>query len=205
MFAQQCLLEKTTLSYKMVSLESFERVTENYKIHPDMTDVKALPELLHGDQIRLKQILINLTKNALKFTKHGTIHILTAFDRVGQLLKVQIIDSGKGIAEAEMKSLFTMFGKLERTADINQEGIGMGLWIVKKLVQGCLGTLNIKSQGVNTGASFIFTMRMTKNEQTVHQNSMQKIPLKDSQPWDSRISRMEEAEEEDGLSWIRSD
>ena len=53
-----------------------------------------------------------------------------------------------------------MFGKLERTADMNQEGIGMGLCICKKLVQGCHGTMNIKSLGINQGTSFLFTMRM---------------------------------------------
>jgi len=44
MFAQQCVLEKTRLSYKMVSMESFDKVFENYMIHPDMTDELLLPD-----------------------------------------------------------------------------------------------------------------------------------------------------------------
>ena len=56
-----------------------------------------LPEQLEGDQLRLKQILINLIKNALKFTIGGTVRILVAFDEKDESIKVAIVDNGKGI------------------------------------------------------------------------------------------------------------
>ena len=60
-----------------------------------------------------------------------------------------------------MTRLFNMFGKLKRTAAMNSEGIGMGLMICKKLVEGNGGELIVKSRGENLGSSFIFSMRMS--------------------------------------------
>ena len=65
-----------------------------------------------GDHIRLKQILINLTKNALKFCQNGVITIRVAYDVELELLKVHIIDTGKGINSKDRTKLFKAFGKL---------------------------------------------------------------------------------------------
>ena len=89
----------------------------------------ALPKYLYGDKLRLKQILINLVKNAFKFTKQGLVSLVATYDEQVELLKVHVIDTGKGIAELDISKLFKMFGKLRRTAEINSEGIGMGLMI----------------------------------------------------------------------------
>ena len=111
--------------------------------------------------MRLKQVLINLIKNALKFTNDGEVKIFMAYDKIQQELQVQCVDTGKGISEDEMTRLFSMFGKLKRTAEMNSEGIGMGLMICKKLIEGNGGKLIVKSRGENMGSSFIFTMRMS--------------------------------------------
>ena len=58
-----------------------------------------LPNYLYGDKLRLKQILINLVKNALKFTKKGHIKLIAAYDESAKMLRVHIIDNGKGIAQ----------------------------------------------------------------------------------------------------------
>ena len=58
-----------------------------------------------------------------------------AFDEAEQMLKVHIVDNGNGIREEDIVRLFSMFGKLRRTAEMNHEGIGMGLMICQKLVQ----------------------------------------------------------------------
>ena len=89
---------------------------------------------LVGEEVRLKQVLINLIKNALKFTKKGWIKIIVAYDYNEKMLKVHIFDSGKGIKQEELNKLFTKFGKLRRTAEMNSEGIGLGLMICKELV-----------------------------------------------------------------------
>ena len=75
--------------------------------------------------------------------------MLASYDPNEQNIIVQVIDTGCGIANSEKEKLFKQFGKLERTSSINQEGIGMGLVICKKIVEGCLGTLTVNSRGEN--------------------------------------------------------
>jgi len=62
------------------------------------TNNEELPPFLRGDQIRLQQVLVNLTKNALKFSRGRPIRILAAYDAEAQLLCVQVADEGKGLA-----------------------------------------------------------------------------------------------------------
>ena len=68
--------------------------------------------MLIGDLRRLKQVLINLVKNAKKFTPKGKIDIIAAYDYVDENLHVQVKDTGRGIAEEDLQKLFTRFGKL---------------------------------------------------------------------------------------------
>ena len=60
----------------------------------------------------MKQILINLVQNALKFTFRGKIRIIAAFDAENELLKVHVVDTGKGIMKEDIGKIFNMFGKL---------------------------------------------------------------------------------------------
>ena len=74
-------------------------------------------------------------KNALKFCRGGKIRVIMAFDDAQEMLKVHIVDTGKGILQEDIERLFELFGKLLRTAKMNSEGIGMGLMICKNLVE----------------------------------------------------------------------
>ena len=75
---------------------------------------------------------------------------------------VHIEDSGAGIAQEDIPKLFTRFGKLHRTAEMNSSGIGLGLLIVKQIVESCQGDIIAESEGVDKGSLFIFSMRMDK-------------------------------------------
>ena len=89
-----------------------------------------LPFLI-GDEKRLRQVLINLVKNALKFTRQqGSVIVIPYYDPYTEMLTVDVRDTGVGIAEEDLPQLFTRFGKLHRTATMNSEGIGLGLTIV---------------------------------------------------------------------------
>ncbi len=65
-----------------------------------------IPEVLEGDELRLKQILINLVKNALKFTINGFIWIYMAYDSENGLIKIHVVDTGKGIKPGDHAKLF---------------------------------------------------------------------------------------------------
>lgn len=75
--------------------------------------------------------MINLIKNAIKFTSRGEITIKACYNESIGKLVVHISDTGAGIAKEDIPKLFTMFGKLQSTANMNNEGIGLGLTIVK--------------------------------------------------------------------------
>ena len=79
---------------------------------------------------------------------------------------MHVVDTGKGIKESEMERLFSMFGKLLRTADMNSEGIGMGLMICKNLVELNGGEISVHSDGEDRGATFTFEMKMTLPRET---------------------------------------
>mmetsp|Transcript_15798 Transcript_15798/g.21381 ORF Transcript_15798/g.21381 Transcript_15798/m.21381 type:complete len:83 (+) Transcript_15798:198-446(+) len=81
------------------------------------------------------QVLINLLKNALKFTNSGSIKIEAAYDAYQTMFYVKVHDTGVGIDSEDMPSLFRKFGKLQRTAEMNSQGIGLGLTIVKRIVE----------------------------------------------------------------------
>ena len=79
-------------------------------------------------------MLVNLTKNALKFSYKTPITLRASYDDKNELLKVKVVDTGRGICETDIHRLFKLFGKLERTANENVEGIGMGLTICKRII-----------------------------------------------------------------------
>ena len=108
----------------------------------------------------MKQVLINLVKNAKKFTPKGTIEILAAYDYEEGCLYVHVKDTGKGIAEEDLRKLFTRFGKLQRTALANSEGIGLGLNIVRTIIEKAGGSINVHSDGVDKGSTFYFRIPM---------------------------------------------
>ena len=119
-----------------------------------------LPQQLEGDQLRLQQILINLTKNGFKFAQGGKVRIYMAYSPIDELLRVHVKDNGRGIKKDDMHKLFNMFGKLRRTAAQNNDGIGMGLMISKNLIEINGGTISVHSDGEEEGSVFSFTMRM---------------------------------------------
>eukprot|EP00347_Sterkiella_histriomuscorum_P003777 403362985 len=93
------------------------------------------PVQLYLDEQRTKQILLNLLQNSLKFTFQGYIKVIANYDESEQILLVSVQDTGIGIQKEDRAKLFQLFGKLEKTAQINTSGIGLGLSICKTIVE----------------------------------------------------------------------
>ena len=102
---------------------------------------------LNGDVRRFQQVLINLVKNAIKFTFGGQIDIRASYSFQDRSIIVQVKDTGVGILAEDFSKLFTKFGKLQRTASINNEGIGLGLMICKSIVDKSGGHIQVESLG----------------------------------------------------------
>ena len=142
-FEQQAKVQQSTISLEVVhnllippsaSPDPYIQVHDNFS--------GTLPEKLLGDHIRLKQVLVNLIKNALKFSYKKWVQIKVCYNTYSQQLVVHVVDDGRGIKETEIENLFRLFGKLdEHDADrpVNSEGIGMGLYICKQIVDNTGG------------------------------------------------------------------
>ena len=101
-----------------------------------------------------------MVKNSLKFTVKGQITILASYNNSSRNLIVHVVDTGAGIAHEDLDKLFSKFGKLHRTANMNHEGIGLGLTIVKQIVEKSGGKVNVHSEGIGKGSTFVFNMCM---------------------------------------------
>jgi PAS domain S-box-containing protein len=111
-----------------------------------------LPDILTGDEKRLRQIITNLVNNSLKFTETGsvTVHIYRAEP---QQWAIQVADTGPGIASAAQPQIFDAFWQIDNTLTGKQKGYGLGLSIVKQLTTLMGGEISLKSE-VGRGSTF---------------------------------------------------
>ncbi len=146
MFKMQAQMVNTSISHKVVLPIHLKDGIDHGYDEIESTNFE-LPETLYGDELRLKQVLINLVKNALKFTYKGQVKMYIAYDEVAQILSVNVVDNGKGITAEEIPNLFQKFGKLKRTAEDNHGGIGLGLLICQSIVRANGGSISVHSKG----------------------------------------------------------
>lgn len=116
-----------------------------------------LPSKLYGDDIRLRQILVNLLNNAIKYTEKGTVTLSVSGKRIenGIRLCFEVTDTGIGIKEQDMNRLFQMFERIEESRNRNVEGSGLGMSIVVRLLQLMGSKLQVESV-YGEGSTFSF-------------------------------------------------
>jgi signal transduction histidine kinase/CheY-like chemotaxis protein len=116
----------------------------------------ALPPFIKGDPARLRQVLLNLAGNAVKFTERGTVHIeVSQLD--GVQVRISVIDSGIGIAAEQLDRLFRRFTQADSSTTRRYGGTGLGLAISKTLVELMGGTIGAQSHE-GTGSTFWITL-----------------------------------------------
>ncbi|MBO5208969.1 MAG: response regulator [Lachnospiraceae bacterium] len=121
-------------------------------------DVNPLtPRGLRGDEIRLKQVLINLVNNAVKFTEKGNVCLTVDYEDIegGILLKVSVTDTGIGIKEEDLARIFNAFEQSDTFRNRKKEGSGLGLAISKQLLTLMGGSIQVESV-YQEGSRFYF-------------------------------------------------
>lgn len=113
----------------------------------------VLPRVL-GDEGRLQQIIWNLLSNAVKFTPNGG-SITVSLTRAGSLLRLTVLDTGKGIEPEYLPHVFEPFSQEDATTTRSYAGIGLGLFIVRALVELHGGRIRAASEGKGRGSTFV--------------------------------------------------
>jgi len=149
---------------RLQSLFNQVATAKNNKIICEFDD--NLPEFVIADETRLLQILSNLTSNALKFTENGIVKIkVKLIERRGKFnrIKVEIIDSGIGITEENLKMLFNAFQQVDNSTKKSFGGTGLGLAISKELCRMMKGEVGVSSEW-GKGSTFWFTIEIKQTD-----------------------------------------
>jgi len=128
-----------------------------------------LPPRILGDALRIRQILINLISNAIKFTDHGSVVVRAMLEEERNdiaTIKVTISDTGSGMTEAMQRDLFNAFTQADQSVSRRAGGSGLGLVISKRLAQEMGGEIGVASVW-GKGSTFWFTLRAEIDEQDV--------------------------------------
>jgi signal transduction histidine kinase/ActR/RegA family two-component response regulator len=115
------------------------------------------PIILHADLTRLAQVFLNLLNNAAKYTERGG-HISLTAERQGSDVVVSVKDDGIGIASDQLSHVFEMFTQAERALERAQGGLGIGLTLVKRLVEMHGGRIEARSEGPGKGSEFVIRL-----------------------------------------------
>lgn len=141
---------------KMIFLNRIGEKTVDLQFDID----SRLPMTLYGDSMRLRQVIINIGNNAVKFTEKGFVRLTVRVqekDGEDVRLFVSVEDSGQGIREEDLKKLFGAFEQVDTKRNRGKEGTGLGLAISRQLVGLMGGSIDVKSE-YGKGSEFYFTV-----------------------------------------------
>lgn len=166
---------------------------KHLKLHFEMDEY--IPHTLIGDEVRLTQIFYNLISNAIKFTEQGQISVKATLESLQEnqcQLKFEVSDTGVGMNEEETKRIFDPYEQVGNLSYQELGGTGLGLSVVKQLVEIFGGNIQVSSQK-NVGTSFVFNIPfefLPKQEVSETHQKYQFFALKALLVDDSAISRL---------------
>lgn len=158
--------------YNMFSLKAKEK-----KIKLTITKDETVPNYLLGDEYRLYQILLNLTGNAIKFTKEGYITLEYSYN-MGTLM-IKVIDTGIGIPLDKQEEIFSPFSQVDASTTRRYGGTGLGLAITYQLVTLMKGSINVVSKP-GTGTAFTLRIPFPQPEQELVESYRKKQEEKEN-------------------------
>ncbi|KAI9489181.1 hypothetical protein BDB00DRAFT_637091 [Zychaea mexicana] len=145
----------------LIALAIRKSINISYSVEPDV------PAVIMADGNRIRQVIINLLGNALKFTHDGEVKIRCSMDKKnlstdGKIsLLFEVVDSGIGISEEQRKVLFVPFSQVDGSTTRNYGGTGLGLSICLQLVSLMSGKIDVKSEP-NKGSNFFFNITTSR-------------------------------------------
>ena len=129
---------------------------------------KDIPKYLHGDEIRLKQIITNILTNAVKYTEKGSVKFSVSYEKTGDdsiSLKISVADTGIGIKPEDIPKLFSEFDRIDEERNRAVEGTGLGMAITQRLLSKMDSRLDVKSEyGKGSVFSFAVSQKVVKWE-----------------------------------------
>jgi len=137
-------------------IASMKYQAENKNIQLQASIGNEIPKIINGDTLRLKQILLNLINNAIKFTEKGTVSLKInskTLDDKNVAIQFEICDTGIGIADNQINNIFKRYAQANNQLNDNIPSSGLGLTIVKNLVELQGGKIEVKSK-VGSGTCF---------------------------------------------------
>jgi signal transduction histidine kinase len=163
--------------------ESFKTTTRKNNVKLNYSIDDSVAKKIIGDPVRLKQILLNLIGNAVKFTQKGTIELICKVwngDPESQTLLFEVKDTGVGIAADAQEKIFEQFTQADSSVTRKFGGTGLGLTITKKLVEVQGGEIGLKSE-LDKGSTFYFRITYPvssdRNHEQVHSSSLEMLNL----------------------------
>ena len=175
-------------SYRMSSLirdvaTMIDIRLQNKNVTLELAVSDSLPDAVYGDEVRMKQILINILNNAVKFTTEGSITLFMDFERISESsckLMVKISDTGIGIKPEDLQNIFSSFTQVDTKRNRSIEGTGLGLAICRKLIKMMDGELSVASE-YGKGSTFSFSVVTTVEDWKPVgdiENTLQNTPVK---------------------------
>lgn len=168
----------------IVILHALKAEQKNINLYSDIDD--SLPGFLIGDPTRIRQLLVNLISNALKFTEKGEVGVRIKVlnkDASGVRVRVEVSDTGVGIEKVALDKLFTAFSQADGSTTRKYGGTGLGLAIIKQLVELMDGEVGVSSVP-RKGSTFWFEIPLGVSEDGVKKQpdavEESKLPLRNA-------------------------
>ena len=164
-------VEADKLEIEHIKISPFELLTDIYSLISLTTEDKGLffeidydfplPEQIISDPVRLKQIIINLCSNAVKFTQKGGVRVNVTYLKEEELLSIKVNDTGIGLTEEQMEKIFDPFTQADTSTTRQYGGTGLGLYLSKQLARKLGGDITVKSTS-GVGSCFCLTVSTGK-------------------------------------------
>ena len=146
-----------------ISFLKFKADEKNLDLEIKVNQNSLWPPKIYTDENRLKQIVINLVSNALKYTLYGHVYIYSKIDEKNMMLGIVVEDSGVGISIIQQEKLFKVFTKMKLYRELNKEGVGLGLAISKNMAIALGGDIKVESTP-GVGSRFTLFIPLTAME-----------------------------------------